>query len=209
MQLQTGDFIFSEPNLDLDIARDAQVSIVHRVEAQGAYNAQIRLEAGASLRFTIVCMEQDQVSYSLTSQLLGEGAKSDIDAVASVKDSMMSSLRIENVFDAPHCSGEIRMRGVAQNRAHLKLDGLIHIKHGAKETDAYLTQESLMLDAQAKVDCIPGLEIKNDNVKASHSATVTRLKPEDLFYFSSRGIPKDEAREMYIEGFLAALLPQE
>jgi Fe-S cluster assembly protein SufD len=42
-------------------------------------------------------------------------------------------------------------------------------------------------------------------VKASHSATVTRVTPEDLFYLKSRGLPDRLARRMFVEGFLSDL----
>jgi Fe-S cluster assembly scaffold protein SufB len=82
---------------------------------------------------------------------------------------------------------------------------MIEISPGGGGTDTYLTEDVLMLDRTAKVDAIPGLEIKTNDVKASHSATVTRVTPEDLFYFSARGIPEHEARAMYIQGFLSDL----
>ena len=63
-----------------------------------------------------------------------------------------------------------------------------------------------MLDRTAKVDAIPGLEIKTNDVKASHSATVSRVTEEDLFYFGSRGIAEREARRMFVEGFLGELV---
>jgi Fe-S cluster assembly protein SufB/Fe-S cluster assembly protein SufD len=63
-----------------------------------------------------------------------------------------------------------------------------------------------MLDPTAKVDAIPGLEIKTNDVKASHSATVSRVTSEDLFYFAARGIEETIARQMYIEGFLVEVV---
>ncbi len=59
-----------------------------------------------------------------------------------------------------------------------------------------------MLDKTANVDAIPGLEIRTNDVKASHSATVSRVTEEDLFYFRSRGIDPVTARHMFVEGFL-------
>jgi Fe-S cluster assembly scaffold protein SufB len=63
-----------------------------------------------------------------------------------------------------------------------------------------------MLDASAKVDAIPALEIKTNDVKASHSASITKISPETLFYLQSRGIEEAAARSMFVEGFLGELL---
>ena len=65
---------------------------------------------------------------------------------------------------------------------------MIEIGPEGTGTDACLTQEVLMLDPTAKVDAIPALEIRTNDVKASHSASVSRVTEEDLFYFGSRGL---------------------
>jgi Fe-S cluster assembly protein SufB/Fe-S cluster assembly protein SufD len=83
---------------------------------------------------------------------------------------------------------------------------LIEVEREGGQTNAYLSQHILMLDRTAKVDAVPALEIKTNDVKASHAATVTKVSEEDLFYMASRGIGRDEARALYVRGFLGDLL---
>ena len=97
------------------------------------------------------------------------------------------------------------MKGVAEADAHASADGMIEIDLGGAGTKTYLTQNVLMLDATAKVDAVPGLEIKTNDVKASHSATVSRVTQEDLFYFAARGILPHDAKRLFVEGFLGDL----
>ena len=94
------------------------------------------------------------------------------------------------------------MKAVAEGKAQTKLDGKIEIGLKGGGTNTYLTQNVLMLDTTAKIDTIPSLEIKTNDVKASHSASVSRLTAEDLFTFAARGIDEAEARRMFIIGFL-------
>ena len=98
------------------------------------------------------------------------------------------------------------MKGVAEEKGHVQCDGMIEIGNGGTGTDTYLTQDVLMLDKTAKVDAIPGLEIKTNDVRASHSATVSRVTDENLFYFAARGIIEKEARRMFVEGFLGEMV---
>lgn len=46
------------------------------------------------------------------------------------------------------------------------------------------------------------MEIKNNEVKASHSASVGRIDEEQLFYLESRGVEKHDAEKLIIKGFL-------
>jgi len=98
------------------------------------------------------------------------------------------------------------VKGVAEGKAHCKCDGMIEIGADGTGTDTYLTQDVLMLHPTANVDAVPALNINTNDVKASHSATVSRVSPEDLYYFGARGITKKEAQKMYVLGFLGDML---
>lgn len=143
--------------------------------------------------------------HTLVSTLNGANAKSDIDWVFSVQGTERQTISVRNVFEGRSGGGEITMKGVAEGKAYAACNGMIEIAEGGGGTDTYLTQDVLMLDPTAKIDAIPGLEIRTNDVKASHSATVSRVTVEDLFYFQSRGIPPPEARSMYTAGFLGEL----
>ncbi len=79
--------------------------------------------------------------------------------------------------------------------------GLVRIQQNASESNGYQKLESLMLDGDARAISIPDLEIHNDKVKCTHSATTTRIDEEKVFYMLSRGISRKKAEEKLIEGF--------
>ena len=130
---------------------------------------------------------------------------SDIDWIFYARNQDHQTISAENIFGAPAGGGQITMKGVAEESAHVACNGMINIGKEGTGTDTYLTEDVLMLDKSAKVDAVPGLEIKTNDVSASHSATVSKVTPEDLFYFASRGIDQTEARAMYVQGFLSDL----
>lgn len=162
------------------------------------------LAAESSIHWHCITLGSGGIS-TLRSELIGEGARSDIDWIFSVRGSERQSVDVRNVFNARSGGGEITMKGVAEGKAHAGCSGMIEIGEAGQGTDTYLTEDVLMLDPTAKIDAVPGLEIRTNDVKASHSATVSRVTVEDLFYFQSRGITPVEARRMYIEGFLGDL----
>lgn len=144
-------------------------------------------------------------SHEIVSRCTGADAMSNVDWMFYVKDREQCDLSVRNIFDAPRGGGEVTMRGIAEERGNGRCRGLIDIGLGGGGTNTYLTQEVLMLDPTAKVDAVPALEIKTNDVKASHSATVARVTPEDLFYLASRGIDERSARAMFVRGFLGSL----
>ena len=58
-----------------------------------------------------------------------------------------------------------------------------------------------MLSDRARCDSIPGLEIEADDVRCTHGATTGRVDQEQIFYCMSRGINRQEAMHMIVEGF--------
>jgi len=164
-----------------------------------------RIGTGAALTLQNVTLGGNDVAHDLVSTAEGRDAESSVDWMFYARNAEKQELSARNVFHASGGKGEILMKGVAQDTAHAAADGLIEIGLKGAGTNTYLTQDVLMLDTTAKVDAVPGLEIKTNDVKASHSATVSRVTAEDLFYFAARGIPRDEAREMYILGFLGQI----
>jgi Fe-S cluster assembly scaffold protein SufB len=93
-----------------------------------------------------------------------------------------------------------------EDQASVVSRGVIEIASKGRGTETFLSDHVLLLDPKAQARAVPKLKIETNDVKASHSASVSRIHPEDLFYMMSRGISKEEAREMYVEGFLAELL---
>ena len=165
-----------------------------------------RIEKDARMHWRNIANGCKGIAHDLVSEVVGEGGESSVDWIFYAKGKDKHSLSATNVFNSSHGSGKITIKGVAEGKSHVQCNGMINIGEGGSGTDTYLTEDILMLDATAKVDAVPGLEIKTNDVKASHSATVSKVSEEDIFYFASRGIAKEEARRMYIEGFLDLLI---
>lgn len=105
----------------------------------------------------------------------------------------------------PKTTGRVEVRGVVKNGARVRVDGLIRIAKGAEEADSFLKMKLLMLDDVSMAMAEPKLEIENNLVKASHSASVGMIDQDQLFYLMSRGVSKKEAEELIVEGFIKVI----
>lgn len=162
---------------------------------------EFTLKDGATLTM-ITVMLHGNTDHEIISTCAGPDATSSLTAISYARGHEKQKIRMRNIFDAARGGGEMLMKGVAEEQASTVLHGLIDIGLKGNGTNTYLTQDVLMLDPSAKVDAIPGLEIKTNDVKASHSAGVKRITEEDYFTFAARGIEREEARHMFIVGFL-------
>ncbi len=96
----------------------------------------------------------------------------------------------------------VDVKGVVRGGARVKIKGLVKIAEGAKGSDSFLSMKLLLLDDKSMAVAEPELEIENNEVKASHSASVGRIDEEQLFYLETRGIGRTEAENLIIKGFL-------
>lgn len=98
--------------------------------------------------------------------------------------------------------GRVVIKGVAVNGARVTVDGMIKIGKEARKTDSFLDMRILLLDKKSSAVAEPKLEIENNDVRASHAATVGKIDEEQLFYMETRGVSKTEAEKLIIKGFL-------
>jgi Fe-S cluster assembly protein SufD len=97
-------------------------------------------------------------------------------------------------------------KGALQDHSRSVWQGMIYVAPGAQKTDGYQANRNLTLSQHARADSIPGLEILADDVRCTHGATVGKIDPEQLFYLRSRGIPKQVAERLIVEGFFDPIM---
>ena len=98
--------------------------------------------------------------------------------------------------------GNILVKGIVRNNGSAKLDGMIKIDKTGAGADSILTEHVMLLDPGAHATANPELEIENNDVSSTHAASVSQIDENKLFYLMSRGIPKDDAKNLIVEGFL-------
>ena len=110
------------------------------------------------------------------------------------------------MHNAPDSTGSTQARGVLKGESQSIFKGMIKIVNSAKNSRSYLAHHAMILERTAKSDGIPGLEIDNNEVKATHSASVAQIDEEQLFYLMARGLSSDEAKKMVVLGFFEPVL---
>lgn len=103
---------------------------------------------------------------------------------------------------APHTRANTILKGVARDKSKLRFVGRIIIDSGCPDTNSFLTERVLLLSDTAQAETVPDLEIESDDVKCSHAASISRIPEEHLFYLMSRGLVREQAEQLIIEGFL-------
>ena len=110
---------------------------------------------------------------------------------------------------ASNCKSKQLFRSVVKDRGRSVFNGRIHIGHGASDSDAELVNRNICLSDESESYAKPELAIFNDDVTCSHGVTTSQLDESATFYLRSRGIPREYAQKILLDGFLRELAPDD
>lgn len=107
---------------------------------------------------------------------------------------------------APHTLSDSVVRMVLGENARGVFQGKVLVRPDSQKVDGNQLAKALLLSRSAEADIKPELEIYADDVKCSHGAAIGELDEAQLFYLMTRGLSKDEARQLLIQAFFAEIL---
>ncbi len=110
--------------------------------------------------------------------------------------------------DGAHTSSQLDMKGALTEDGYSANYSIVNIGPQARNASGHQHQETLILSEGARADAIPKLDVENNDVSASHGATVGQVDPEQLFYLQARGFHELAAKRLIVEGFFGPLLEQ-
>lgn len=135
-------------------------------------------------------------------ELVGEGASVQILGGFHIKGSEKEEIRLIIIHKAKHTKADTLLKAVVEDSGEIEIRGKIIVEDGAQQTESYLQERVLLLSTKARATAIPDLEIKANEVKCSHAATISNINEEQVFYLMSRGIERKKAKNILVEGFL-------
>ena len=101
-----------------------------------------------------------------------------------------------------HCKSSQLVKSVLLDKSNGTYQGKIYVTKDAQKTDGYQLSKALVLSENSVFNSKPELEIYADDVKCSHGSTTGNIDENSIFYLMSRGLSKEQANKMLIEGFL-------
>ena len=166
----------------------------------------VRLEAGEKRSAAFLVPRGVSGSFEVVYELAGEGAELDLTGVYACCGEQKVDFRITVRHLCAGCVSHQLFKGLAEDEARVKFEGLVYVAAGAEKTEALQENHSLLLSENAFVQSSPQLEIYADDVVCSHGATVGSLDENEQFYMRSRGISLEDARRLQILSFLSPVL---
>jgi len=160
----------------------------------------------ATLNSLHVVLGSKWTKNSIGSHLRGENALAEMLGIYFGDSDQFFDQHTWQLHESPYATSDLEFKGALRDTARSVYSGLIKVSEGAQKTDAYQQNRNLVLSREARADSIPNLEIKANDVRCTHGATISQVVPEHVFYLQARGIPRTEAQKLIVEGFFRPVI---
>lgn len=134
-------------------------------------------------------------------EMVGRGSEVMSQTVFFGHADQQHEMRVNHVHIGEDTTSNMISKGAVGDHSYGGFLGYIQMEPGCSGADGNLEEHNLLLSDTSKIDATPGLEIGHNDVAAAHAAYMERVDDEKLFYLASRGIPKEEAIQVILEGF--------
>lgn len=169
-------------------------------------HAKAVLEKDATIDWTIGSIGSKFSKDFSDLQLSGRGSNGKISGFYFANHNQHMDHETSQNHLAPNTTSDLLFKGALTDSSRTVWRGMIYVAKDAIKTDGYQANRNLILSENARADSIPGLEILTDDVRCTHGATVGKIDQDLIFYLESRGIPREEAEKLVIEGFFEPVL---
>lgn len=167
-------------------------------------NVKITAKVGRNSKLNVVFADFSNVSCDVKSNVelneIGASCNWHLATLSSQND--IKKFDVSFIHNAPSTIALMDNYGVAKDCSKIVFSGINHIKEKASKSTTSQNAKIIVFDKNAIGVASPILKIDENDVKASHAAIVGQLNSDHMFYLMSRGLSKDNARQLITFGYL-------
>ncbi len=140
--------------------------------------------------------------------LMGKGAHGEVMSIAFANKGQEQDTGTKIMHLADDTSSVVTAKSISKAGGISSYRGMIKAAPGLRNIRSKVECDALLLDADAKTNTFPVMDIQSDDVSIEHEASVSKISEDQLLYLMSRGIDEAEASMMIVNGFIDPLVKQ-
>jgi Fe-S cluster assembly protein SufB len=133
--------------------------------------------------------------------LLGDGSQGAFYSVALTHDYMQADTGTKMIHIGKNTKSTILSKGISTGHSRNSYRGQVKIMPSAENARNYSQCDSMLVGQNSSANTYPYIEVKNKSATLEHEATTSRISEDQLFYLQSRGLDKEAAISMLVNGF--------
>ncbi len=182
----------SNSSLTMTVSANVEVVLLtnKKIELNTIVNRDSKLE------FTVITFNNKEINYSVD---LLEGSYLESNFIIFNQSSTNNIKQLVNHIGRDSYS-MINNKAISFSKGIINFETIGSIKNGIKNCNCNQLTRGIILESDATIKATPILLIDEYDVKAYHGATIGSINDDDLFYLMSRGLNKQEAFNLIING---------
>ncbi|MCK9182974.1 MAG: Fe-S cluster assembly protein SufB [Fibrobacteraceae bacterium] len=136
-----------------------------------------------------------------SSVLLGDGSSSEFYSVALTNGKMQADTGTKMIHIGKNTKSTIISKGISADESSNAYRGLVDIRKSATGARNYTECDNMLVGPKSSAHTFPYITVANPSSKTEHEASTSRISEDQLFYFESRGIRREDAIQALVGGF--------
>ena len=133
--------------------------------------------------------------------LQGDNSSGEFYSVALTNGKMQADTGTKMIHIGKNTKSTIISKGISADYSSNAYRGLVDIRKMANGARNYTQCDSMLVGTKSAAHTFPYITVANPSAKTEHEATTSRISEDQLFYFESRGIKREDAIQTMVSGF--------
>jgi Fe-S cluster assembly protein SufB len=140
--------------------------------------------------------------------LLGDNTSGEFYSVALTNGHMQADTGTKMIHVGKNTRSSIISKGISADHSSNSYRGQVKVGKNATNARNYSQCDSMLVGDKSSAHTFPYIETANSSVQVEHEAATSKISEDQLFYFESRGISRENAIEAVISGFCKEVFKQ-
>jgi len=140
--------------------------------------------------------------------LQGDNSVGEFYSVALTNNYQQADTGTKMIHIGKNTKSTVVSKGISAGHGQNTYRGMVKILKGAQGARNYTQCDSLLVGDKCGAHTFPYIEVKNASARMEHEASTSKIGEDQIFYLQQRGISKEEAVSMIINGFCKAVFKE-
>lgn len=138
--------------------------------------------------------------------LKGDNSVGEFYSVAVTNNHQQADTGTKMIHIGKNTRSNIVSKGISAGKSNNSYRGLVKITPGATNARNFSQCDSLLLGDKCGSHTFPYIEVNNDTAVVEHEATTSKIGEDQIFYCNQRGIDKENAIALIVNGYAKEVL---
>lgn len=184
----------------MDIINIEKDTVIYSEEL---HSSHIKVLNGAKLSVYVAGINKDNAD--ITIDLDSEHSSVDFNLI-TIANKNEKNIKVVINNNAKNTKGNMTLKGIAKNNGICNISAIGHVSENCSGSENFQESRVLLLDSASRGEASPLLLIDHNDVIGGHSASVSRVDEDSIYYLQTRGINKIDAEGILTKAFFQPFL---